>query len=50
MFNSLFKKEKALDIKPKEPLNPNYFNQDKQELPNNFAQTVMDLEMELEFV
>ena len=48
MFNTLFKKEKNEKDKPKD--NQGYFQEQKLELPQNFAQTVMDLEMQLEFV
>lgn len=44
MFNQLFKKdnkERAKELKKA------YFQEEKPELPPNFAQTVMDLEMQL---
>lgn len=44
MFNQLFKKETK--EKGKE-LKQAYFQEEKMELPPNFAQTVMDLEMQL---
>lgn len=48
MFNTFFKKDKPERERPKE--DQNYFAEEKLELPANFAQTVMDLEMQLEFV
>jgi len=48
MFNTIFKKEKVEKDRAKE--DRSYFSEEKLELPPNFAQTVMDLEMQLEFV
>jgi hypothetical protein len=46
---TIFKKEKT-EKEKKEDKNEMYFSSAKLELPPNFAQTVMDLEMQLEFV
>jgi hypothetical protein len=43
MFNQLFKKDKT----PQTKENQSFFQEEKLELPPNFAQTVMDLEMQL---
>lgn len=50
MFNQLFRKDKAAQDKAKEQMKQQYFQEERTELPANFAQTVMDLEMQLEFV
>lgn len=50
MFNTLFKKDKPSHEKHKEPKKQTYFQEEKLELPANFAQNLMDLEMQLEFV
>jgi len=46
MFHQLFKKDRQDKVKA----DKSYYEEEKLELPANFAQTVMDLEMQLEFV
>jgi hypothetical protein len=46
MFHQLFKKDRQDKAKAEK----SYYEEEKLELPANFAQTVMDLEMQLEFV
>ena len=43
MFNQLFKKDKPDHPKHKNDKPLHYFQEEKLELPPNFAQTVMDL-------
>jgi len=46
MLHQLFKKDRQDKVKA----DKSYYEEEKLELPANFAQTVMDLEMQLEFV
>ena len=50
MFGQLFRKDKPEKEKSKQEKPSHYFQEEKLELPPNFAQAVMDLEMQLEFV
>jgi hypothetical protein len=52
MFNQLFKKEKGEPVRAKEEkqMQGSYFEQERPKLPANFAQSLMELEMQLEFV
>jgi hypothetical protein len=47
MFNIFKKNEKNEKIKTNKPKQDNYYEETKVELPVNFAQNVMDLEMQL---
>lgn len=47
MFNQLFRKEKTAQERSKDNKDKSYFEEEKMELPPGFAQTVMDLEMQL---